>query len=135
MTEQERNKEVVRHYVEAFNRLDIPALRGLFAPEAVVYGVLGSGGMDVAIPIWTQLHESLGLKLEVQALAAEGDSVAARYIERGSFRGPFLGHQPTGKSFELVAMEWFILREGRITARWGARDSAAMARQMGMPPG
>jgi hypothetical protein len=29
-------------------------------------------------------------------------------------------------------MEWFVLREGRIHRRWGARDAAAQARQLGM---
>jgi uncharacterized membrane protein YecN with MAPEG domain len=30
-------------------------------------------------------------------------------------------------------MEWFALRDGKITHRWGARDSAAIFRQMGIP--
>jgi hypothetical protein len=42
------------------------------------------------------------------------------------------GQQPTGKSFELVAMEWFISKEGKIHRRWGARDAASQARQLGM---
>lgn len=40
--------------------------------------------------------------------------------------------EPTGKSFELVAIEWFELRGGKISKRWGARDMASQARQMGM---
>ncbi len=30
-------------------------------------------------------------------------------------------------------MEWFALRDGKIERRWGARDHAAQARQMGLP--
>jgi predicted ester cyclase len=55
-----------------------------------------------------------------------------RYTERGTFTGPFRGQTPTGKSYELVAMEWFVVRDGRIHRRWGARDSAAQARQIGL---
>lgn len=58
-----------------------------------------------------------------------------RYSESGVFQGPFRGHEPTGKPFELVAMEWFILRDGKIERRWGARDSASQARQIGMKVG
>ena len=29
-------------------------------------------------------------------------------------------------------MEWFTIRDGRIQCRWGARDSAAQARQVGL---
>jgi predicted ester cyclase len=59
--------------------------------------------------------------------------VAVRYVERGTFQGPFMGKAPTGTSYELVAMEWFIVRDGKIQQRWGARDHASQARQIGMP--
>lgn len=39
----------------------------------------------------------------------------------------------TGKSFEVVAMEWFEIKDGKIDRRWGARDNAAQFRQMGLP--
>lgn len=130
---QETNKEVVGQYVEALNRGDVETLRRLFTPDALVYGVLGWGGLDEVTPIWEQLHEGLALELTVEQMVAEGDTVAVRYTERGTFRGPFMGNQPTGKSFELVAMEWFVLRDGKIHRRWGARDSASQARQIGLP--
>src|ERR1043166_5119495 len=130
----EANKDVVRRYVEAFNRGDVDALQNeIFAPDAVVQGVLGWGGMDVVVPIWRELHSALQIAMQIEELVAEGDTVAARYTERGTFVGPFRGNQPTGKSFELVAMEFFEIREGRIVRRWGARDHASQMRQIGMP--
>lgn len=47
--------------------------------------------------------------------------------------GSFRGSPVTGKSFEVVAMEWFIIKDGKIHRRWGARDNAAQMRQMGLP--
>jgi steroid delta-isomerase-like uncharacterized protein len=131
----ERNKRVVRAYVEAFNRGDLDALRGLFTPDALVYGVLGWGGLPEAEPIWRDLHEAFKIELTAEQMIAEGDMVAVRYTERGTFVAPFRGQPPTGKSFELVAMEWFILTDGKIHRRWGARDAASQARQLGMPLG
>jgi len=75
------------------------------------------------------------MQLDIQSLIAEGNVVSARYVESGSFRAPAFGHQPTGKSYELVAMEWFEIEDGKIKRRWGARDSAAQARQLGIPLG
>lgn len=132
MNTLELNKEVVRQYVAAFNRGDIEALRQLFTSDAVVYGVLGWGELDEVIPIWKELHEAFAIELTVEALIAEGDTVAVRYTERGKFVGSFRGNAPTGKPFELVAMEWFILRDGKIERRWGARDAASQARQIGL---
>lgn len=88
--------------------------------------------MDKILPIWRQLHEGLLMHLAIEDIIAEDDFVAVRYLEHGTFRGPFFGHQPTGKSYELVAMEWFVVRDGKIQRRWGARDQASQARQIGM---
>jgi predicted ester cyclase len=117
MSEQS-NKQLVLAYVDAFNRADIPALSALFTDDAFVYGVLGGGGLDQVVPIWRELHAAFAPRLEVESLAAEGDTVAARFRESGRSVGAFRGHAPTGKPFELVAMEWFVMKEGRIYRRW-----------------
>jgi len=67
-----------------------------------------------------------------QAVFGEGDIVAVRYRESGAFVGPYHGQTPNDRSYELVAIEWFEVREGKIRRRWGARDSASQARQLGM---
>src|SRR2546430_1259553 len=132
MTTTESNKQVVRQYVLAFNRGDTDTLRQLFTADAIIQGVLGWAGLEEVIPIWRELHDAFAIELTIEDLAAEGDSVAARSLEQGKFIAPFRGRPPTGKSYELVAMEWFILHEGKIARRWGARDSASQARQIGM---
>lgn len=132
----EANREVVRRYADAFNRGDLDGLCRLFAPDAVVYGVLGWGGIDQVRPVWKDLIDCFRINLTIDGLVAEGDVVAARYVERGTSVKPFRGGSAaTGKSYEIVAMEWFEIRDGLIRRRWGARDSAAQARQMGLPVG
>jgi steroid delta-isomerase-like uncharacterized protein len=126
------NKQVVQKYVEAFNRGDIEALRPLFTEDAVVHGVLGWGTVEQVIPIWELLHSGFAASLHVDAMVEEGDVVAVRYTERGTSVGEFRGQGPTGKSYEIVAMEWFEMEDGRIRRRWGARDMAAQHRQMGL---
>lgn len=101
--------------------------------DAEVQGVMGKGVFEKIEPIWRQLIEGYGMQLSIQSLIAEGGVVAARYIESGTFEAPAFGKAPTGKSHELVAMEWFEVTDGKITRRWGARDSAAQARQLGIP--
>lgn len=129
------NKKVVLDYVEAFNRGDIDSLRRLFTEDAVVFGVLGWGGLDKVIPIWQELHECFSIELQVEGIITEGDTVAVRYLERGTSARPFRGQAATGRSYEIVAMEWFHIKEGRIERRWGARDSASQFRQMGLSIG
>jgi steroid delta-isomerase-like uncharacterized protein len=132
MTTQDSNRKIVEAYVAAFNRGDLEALRMLFAPDATIQGVLGTGQLEKIMSIWRQLVDGFAMNLTVESLIAEGDTVAARYTERGTFSAPFFGAEPTGKSYEMVAIEWFVIRDGKIVERWGARDQATQARQLGM---
>lgn len=130
---EDANKRVVLEYVEAFNRADTEALRRLFTTDALIFGVLGWGGLDEVVPIWREIHEAFALQLKVESIIAEGDMVAVRYTEHGTSVGSFRGQPVTGKSFEVVAMEWFTFKAGKIHRRWGTRDSASQSRQMGLP--
>ena len=132
MTIEDDAKQVVRDYVAAFNRGDLAALRALLAEDAEIQGVFGKGLFERIEPIWRQLIEGYDMHLEIQGLIAEGGLVAARYIETGTFRAAAFGQQPTGKSYQLVAMEWFEIENGQIQRRWGARDAASQARQLGI---
>ena len=126
------NKSIVRAYVEAFNRGDLEGLRALFREDAEIQGVLGRGVVDKVMPIWRQLVEGYTMHLEIEEIIGEGDRVAVRYTETGTFVAPAFGHEPTGKSYTLVAMEWFVIEDGKIARRWGARDAASQARQLGI---
>jgi steroid delta-isomerase-like uncharacterized protein len=129
----DERKSLVREYVAAFNRGDVDAVCRCFAPNAVVYGVLGWGDLTKARPVWEELVTCFRMQLQIESVAAEGDVVAVRYTERGTFVRPFRGVEPTGKSYEAAAMEWFEFSDAGVARRWGARDSAAIFRQMGIP--
>lgn len=133
MSIEEAAKDVVRQYVTAFNQGDLEGLKALLADDAEIQGVMGQGLIAKIEPVWRQLIEGYGMQLQIQELIAEGNVVAARYVEIGIFRAPAFGQQPTGKSYELVAMEWFEIEAGKIKRRWGARDAASQARQLGIP--
>lgn len=132
---QEINKQIVLDYVDAFNRGDEETLRALFTEDALVYGVLGWGGLAQVVPIWREIKAAFAIQLQVESIIAEGEILAVRYIERGASVGSFRGGPVTGKAFEVVAMEWFNIKNGKIHRRWGARDNAAQMRQMGLPLG
>jgi ketosteroid isomerase-like protein len=96
-TENE-NKNVVRRYVDAFNHGDMAALRSLLADDAEIQGVMGKGLFDRVEPVWRQLIEGYGMQLHIEEVVAEGNKVAVRYTETGTFKAPAFGHEPTGRS-------------------------------------
>lgn len=116
MRVEERNKQLVRDYVDAFNRGDLEAVCALFAEDAEIQGVLGEGVIERVLPVWRQLVDGYGMQLTIEEIVAEGDAVAVCYTERGTFRAPAFGKQPTGTSYELVAMEWFVVEAERSSA-------------------
>jgi steroid delta-isomerase-like uncharacterized protein len=124
-------KDVALSYVAAFNRGDLDALCKLFTPDALIWGVLGWGSVADVRPIWKDLIECLQINLQVDAIIAEGNMVAVRYTERGTSVKAFRGLGPTGKTYEITAMEWFEVKDGLIHRRWGARDAASQSRQLG----
>ncbi len=125
-------KGVVHSYVDAFNRGDLDAVCSCFAPDALIWGVAGWGSLEVARPVWRELIEAWGMQLRIEGLIQEGEVLAARFTESGAARGSFRGLPATGKRYEVSAMEWFVMHDGLIHRRWGARDFAAISRQLGL---
>ncbi|WP_404933199.1 ester cyclase [Nitratireductor sp. L15S-10] len=127
-------RDVIDAYVDAMNRGDIERLRQIFAPDCEIQGVTGTGAFEFAASIWRQLHGSLNMKLVIEDCVVEKDRAAVRFRETGRWTAPFLDFDaPTGNSYELVAMEWFEIGNNQVQKRWGARDAAAQARQLGFP--
>ncbi|MGC2298483.1 MAG: nuclear transport factor 2 family protein, partial [Acidobacteriaceae bacterium] len=132
-------KDVVRAYVDAFNRGDLEGVCRQFAPDALIWGMVGFGGVEQARAVWKDLIESLEVELQVERMVAEGNTVAVRYTERGTAVKPYRGMAATGKSDELVAMEWCEVKDGLIHRRggrvipparasnWGGRRGGAVA--------
>src|SRR5438045_9224947 len=88
------NRSVVLAYVDAFNRGDLDGLCDLFAPDALIWGVLGFGGMAIVRPVWKELIECLQIHLQVDSLICEGDRAAVRLTERGKSVKAVRGNVP-----------------------------------------
>jgi hypothetical protein len=133
MTNLPQIPPVIDAYVEAFNAGDFPRLMSLFTADALIFGVLGSAPVAKAEAVWRELHEGMAMNLEPQAVAVDGARVVVRYVESGRFQGTFRGLEgqaPTGRSYQVVAIEWFELEGERIAKRWGARDFDSIKRQV-----
>ena len=77
------------------------------------------------------------IHFRVDDLLAEGDLVAARVTITGTHEGEFMGVPATGRSVEIVAMDFISFRDGRGTAHWGVGDMVSLLQQLGVmqPPG
>ena len=71
------------------------------------------------------------IRFSVEEMLAEGDSVAARYVFRGTHLGPFGDVAPTGNSMAVTGILVAHFRDGLIHEAFSAFDSGDMLRQLG----
>lgn len=74
------------------------------------------------------------LKIEVEAIVAEGDMVVSRYTATGTDTVGFMGMPATGKRISTPAIQMFRFRDGKIVESWAARDDLGTLRQLGHLP-
>ena len=70
------------------------------------------------------------LKGEVVEMTATDDHVAMRYRLSGTHEGEYLGVAPTGKSFEVAALQLGRYENGKCVERWGSTDELGMLKQL-----
>jgi predicted ester cyclase len=126
-------RQVVREYVEAFNRGELDRVCAAFAPDAQILGGMGWGNLTQARQAWLEMIGCFGMQLEIEEMVVEGNSIAVRYTERGLSCASYRGGPVTGRPYEVMLIEWFVIEDGLIRRRWGVRDMVAMFGQMGLP--
>jgi len=77
-------------------------------------------------------------RMEIEALIAEGDTVALRVRSEGTNLGKVGGvAPPTGKKFSAGQSHWFRVKGGKLAEHWVTRDDLSAMLQLGLvePPG
>jgi steroid delta-isomerase-like uncharacterized protein len=74
------------------------------------------------------------LRINVEAMIAEGDFVVSRYTAIGTDTVGFMGMPPTGKTVRTPAIQIFRFSNGKIVESWAARDDLGTLRQLGQLP-
>ena len=122
----EKNKDMVRHMVEAINAgTEDTAIDELFAPRAARRVKRLFAEFRAAFPNWRE---------EIVELVAEGNTVAGRFRCSGTHLGEFLGEAPTGKRMDVEEVFFLRVEEGKFVDFWGLEDSLNRMRQLGLLP-
>ena len=74
------------------------------------------------------------LKADLQDIIASGDTVATRWIVTGSLQHEFMEIPASGQTVRVEGMNFYRLKDGRLTDIWTQFDGAAMMRQLGAIP-
>jgi steroid delta-isomerase-like uncharacterized protein len=68
---------------------------------------------------------------DLQDITASGDTVATRWVLSGSLRQDLMGIPASGQVIKVEGMNFYRLKDGRVTDIWTQFDGVALMRQLG----
>jgi predicted ester cyclase len=139
----EANKELVRrHFEEIFNRKNLEVCDEMMAEDYVEHAaapfsesapgrVKGPEAMrQTADWLMAQFPD---LQMTIEAIVAEGDTVAVRVVSEGTNLGHLNGMvPPTGKRFSARQSHWYRIQDGKLAEHWATREDLPAMLQLGI---
>lgn len=135
---EESNKDLVRRWFEAVWTDGNDAVAAeLVASESAFYDPAGAGTLPATHEAHYEAYRDAfpDLGFAVEDLLAEDDAVAARFTATGTHRGEFLGHAPTGRTFEITGLVFLRIADGRIVETRPVWDVFGLLNQLGLGGG
>ena len=126
-----------RFYEEVFNKGNLDAIDELCTPDFVVHTPFP--GMDPSREGMKQMFGMFqqafpDMRLTVDEMVAEGDTVVARLTMTGTHTGDMMGIPPTGRQFKTRGMDLVHIVNGKATEVWHFEEEMAFWQQLGITP-
>lgn len=131
-----RNREienVVRRFlVDAYNKGDLTVGDELLTTDCTFHIPNTIEG----IPGWKRFASAFltafpdDLEVTIMDIFAAGDKVTARWIAKGTHKGPLRGIQATNKQVTWMGIGIYLLAGGKIREVWGLNDALGIVEQI-----
>ena len=135
----EQNKTIVRRLCEElWNKGNLPVADELIAPTYTHHDAAtpdvgrGPDGEKKRVTLYRNAFSDL--RLTVEDLIAEGETVMARWSCRGAHKGELNGIAPTGKQFAISGVTVCRIAGGKIVEGWVNWDALSLMQQLGVVP-
>jgi steroid delta-isomerase-like uncharacterized protein len=132
---EERNEEIVRQAIQAFNDRDLDRFFSLHTEDATSHEVYFPEPLE-RNEFRAFLEEFLeaypDARIETQNMVAQGNQVAIENVFTATFLKPLKGVQPTGKSFTIREGVFFELKDGKIHRARIYLDQKTAEEQLGL---
>jgi steroid delta-isomerase-like uncharacterized protein len=127
------NKALVRRYVELYNTGNVVLADEIIASDFVdhTHPELRSGPEDVKHEVTAFRTAFPDAYIRIEDMIGEGETVAFRFILRGTHRGTFAGIPVTGKEATLTGMDFIRIANGKLVELWSNQDTLSWLQQLG----
>jgi steroid delta-isomerase-like uncharacterized protein len=131
----ERNKAIYRRFLdEVFNQGRLEIADAMLPPSYVLHEAPpGTPRGPEAVKQVVRMFRSAfpDLKITVEDMVAEGDTVCARATTQGTHRGTIFGIPATGKFVTIGGLTMVRIADGHITESWVKNDILGLMKQLG----
>jgi len=132
----EENKRIARRYPEEVaTERNLDLIDELLAEDFIEHGPFGEethGREADKEQMRAMLDAVPDFEATVEAVVAEGDTVAMRVTLRGTHEGDLMGIEATGKPFEIANAVFTRIEDGKIVERWIQPDMLGFMQQTGV---
>ncbi len=129
-------RSLARCYAGAKSEQDVAAALSLcsedFVLDAVPLGLASKNRKQAEAQLGLFFQTFPDFAVTAEGIAAEGAAVSCWGTARQTFRGPFLGHPPTGRSATLPFVSVFEARNGQLVRERYFFDLASLCDQIGL---
>ncbi|PYT76849.1 MAG: ester cyclase [Acidobacteria bacterium] len=138
-TMSEQNKTIVRRlFDELWNKGNLPVADELIAPTYTHHDAstpdLGRGPESEKKRVTLYRTAFSDLRLTVEDMIAEGETVVARWSCRGAHKGDLNGIAPTGKQFVISGVSIVRFAGGKMVEGWINWDALGLMQQLSVVP-
>ena len=135
----EQNKTVVRRlFDELWNKGNLQVADEIIAPTYQHHDAstpdLGKGPESEKKRATLYRNAFPDLRLTVEGLVAEGETVVARWSCHGTHKGELNGIPPTGKQFTISGVTIAHFENGKMVEGWVNWDALGLMQQLGLVP-
>ena len=135
----EVNKTIVRRlFEEVWNKGNLPVADELFAPNYTHHDPstpdVGRGPESEKKRATLYRTAFPDLRLTIEDIIAEGETVMARWSCRGTHKGDLSGIAPTGKQFTISGVSIARFANGKMAEGWVSWDALGLMQQLGVVP-
>ncbi|MBA2382119.1 MAG: ester cyclase [Chloroflexi bacterium] len=134
----DNNKAIVRRFVdEIFVQGRRETVDELLADDFVAHTWPSTGHPkdDLKAAIDRTSKGLANRSFDIEDMIAEGGSVAVRVTTSATQVGPFMGLEPSGKTYSIAEIHIFRVRDGKVIEHWHQLDQMGLMRQLGAMPG
>ena len=131
------NIEIITRFEHAFRAGDQTAIDGFCDPGLVDHNP--APGHEPTLADFK--HKIAGfraafpdLEYDLQDIIGTGDTVATRWVVSGTQQQEFMGIPASGQAVRVEGMNFYHLKDGRVTDMWMQFDGVAMMQQLGAIP-